>query len=86
MLVTHGEVVDSSVDLRDGLGGESNHVALETGSSNGELHLVVAELSLDGRQEQREGVDLSRLIAIGLLLVIGAVATGVLPIDIYVNC
>lgn len=73
--------VDGLEDLRALLLGESNHVLATTGDGDGEG--LVADCLADSGQEFGVGLDLVDLRGVGDLLVVLAVTTGILPIDVY---
>lgn len=72
--------VDGLLDERGLAGDVGDHVTLKTGDSDGEL-LGANEL-LDLLEELGEGLDLVGLLGVDDLLVVGAVTTRVLQIDI----
>lgn len=72
--------VNSLVNQRNGLGSVGDHVALKAGHSNGQL--PVADGLLDRAEQLREGLDLGDEVRVGDLLVVVAVASGVLVVDV----
>lgn len=81
------EVVRHDIDKVDGggnlghlRGGKGNHVALLAGHGNGEL--LVADGGLDLIEQQRVRLNLGDLARVGVLLVVLAVAAGILPVDV----
>lgn len=82
LLDTHVDEIDNSVDQGDLLRSVGNHVPLQTRDSDGEL--LVTDGILDLLQELGEALDLRDLLGVGDTLVVLAVATRVLPVDILV--
>lgn len=77
---THVDKVDVFVDERSLSREISDHVTLKTGDSNGKL--LLSDELLDLLEKLGESLDLVGLLGVGDLLVVLAVTTGVLPVDI----
>lgn len=72
--------VDSTVDQGNGLGSEGDHVALE--ARHGDRQLPAANGLLDRAEQLREGLDLRDEVRVGDLLVVVAVSSRVLVVDV----
>lgn len=79
---THVDEIDSSVDLGNLLMSVGNHIPLKT--RNGNRELLIANGVLNLLQELGVALDLVDLLRVGDTLVVLAVASGVLPVDILV--
>lgn len=70
------EEVEGGVDVRDGGGGEGEHVLREAGHGGGE-DFGGAEGEAEGVEEEGVGGDLPGFGGVGVEFVVGAVAAGV---------
>ena len=78
--MTHVDKVDIFVNERSFGRDVSDHITLETRDCNGKL--FVSNELLDLLEKLRESLDLIGLLGVRDLLVVLAVTTGVLPVDI----
>lgn len=77
---TYVDIIDSLVDEGSLARDVGDHVSIKSWDSDGQL-LVSNEL-LDLLEKLGESLDLVGLLGVGDLLVVRAVATGVLPVDV----
>jgi hypothetical protein len=78
------DIVNRFEDLRSLLLGEGNEILLTARGGDGE-DLVVTNGLADGSEELGVGFDLADFLGVGNVFVVLAVATGIFPVDVWIN-